>query len=66
MCDIIIPIKELKALGAVEDSIYFNAHRQDFDENGNLRLYSLSPAFSETFHVTDAFLKAEIKRGGPQ
>jgi len=61
VCDIIISERNLKKLG-FKEKFFINAHRQDFDESGKLNLYSLSPALSETFHVTDAFLSAEIRR----
>lgn len=59
-CDIILDIKELKKIGLGKD-VFFNAHRQDFDENGILRLYSLNPTLCRTFHRISAFLRAEIK-----
>ncbi len=56
ICDIIIPFGKLKELGFDENDVYFNAHRQDYDENGALNLYSLNPALSHTFHKPDAFM----------
>lgn len=59
-CDIIIPFERLEELGFDKKSAFFNAHRQDFDESGNLNLYSLSPTMSRTFHKIDAFLNVSF------
>lgn len=59
-CDIIVNMDELKKIGFA-DRFYFNVHRQDFDENGNLHLYSLSPTYCDTFHVTERFIEGRIK-----
>ena len=39
-----------------------NAHRQDFDREGKLNIYSLFPTFSKTFHKSKAFQR--LYRGG--
>ncbi len=52
-----LPKKQLSALGWRADTCYINAHRQDFDKSGKLRLYSLNPTLSDTFHCVDAFIK---------
>lgn len=60
ICDIMIPMEELTALGFDKSDARFNAHRQDFAEDGTLRLSSLSPGYAETFHIADAFLKVRF------
>lgn len=59
-CDILIALDKLYELGLNPTKTFLNAHRQDFDKDGNLRLYSLSPTYSDTFHRTDAFVKANF------
>lgn len=55
-CHITLPKKELLKMGWHENC-YINSHRQDFDKDGHLNLYSLYPTFSRSFHKTKAFQK---------
>lgn len=57
---IIIPIDWLKELGWRAEASLINIYRQDFNAEGDLRLYALSPTKSATFHKVDAFIPMEI------
>lgn len=59
-CDIILNISDLKKIGFVTP-FFFNAHRQDYDRDGYLNLYSLRPTFCDTFHKISAFAAVRIK-----
>jgi Ser/Thr protein kinase RdoA (MazF antagonist) len=62
MYEISIEKEKLKALGMTEN-LKFNAHRQIFDDEGNLHLRSLNPTYSRTFHDTDAFIRVNFEKG---
>lgn len=52
-----LPKENLKKIGWQPETCYINVHRQDYDKNGKLNLYSLKPTYSNTFHIVDAFTK---------
>lgn len=52
---ITLPKEKLKKLGWKKEECRINLHRQDFDGEGNLNLYSFFPTFSGSFHKTKAF-----------
>lgn len=62
MYEIIIDKEKLRNLG-MTDMVKFNAHRQIFDDEGNLHLRSLNPTYSNTFHDIDAFIKINFDKG---
>lgn len=53
--EIKLPKDELRKLGRHAGPCMFNMHRQDFDADGVLNLYSLYPTFSGSFHKTASF-----------
>lgn len=61
-CDIILAKENLKKLGWNENDFFINFHRQDFDKNNNMNLYSLQPTFCRKFHITSAM--KHINLGG--
>ncbi len=52
-----VDLNALKTLGFDRDNAYFNLYRQDFQSDGELNLYALSPTYKPTFHEPDAFVK---------
>lgn len=52
-----LPKENIQKLGWNPDKCYINVHRQDYDKDGKLNLYSLNPTYCKTFHVVDAFTK---------
>lgn len=52
---ITLPKEKLKKLGWKKEECRINLHRQDFDSEGNLNLYSYFPTFSGSFHKIKSF-----------
>jgi N-acetylhexosamine 1-kinase len=59
MYEIIMEKETLKQLGMTEE-VKFNAHRQIFDNDGNLYLRSLNPTYGLTFHDAEAFIDVKF------
>lgn len=53
--EITLPKQKLIELGWKKEECRINLHRQDFDKEDNLRLYSFFPTFSDSFHKTSSF-----------
>lgn len=60
MYEIILDKEQMKALG-MTNNLKLNAHRQIFDDEGNLHLRSLNATYSRIFHDVDAFVKVNFE-----
>lgn len=60
-CVIIIKVEDLVKLGWEKENCYMNAHRQSYNENNDMKQYSLSAPIEPNFHVVKAFVKLDCE-----
>lgn len=56
-----LPFGSLKELGWTPENCFINLFRQDYREDGDLKLYALSPTLCSNFHKPRAFIPLNIK-----